>query len=116
MNLDYTCNEKDWKLFRQKLPDWQARHMEKVVEGYKTLINSEMRASDIYWELDKRIRNDKRSTGVIVHDVRRSRFLQIMLALLNDGVITMDDLDSFSDDLQETLQFITSRDNFPYST
>lgn len=116
MFFDYTCNEKDWKLFRQKLPDWQARHMEQLISEYKEMVNSEMRASDIYWELDKRIRNDKKSTGVIVHDVRRSRFLQIMLALLNDGIITIDDLDGFSEELRETLQFITSRDNFPYST
>ena len=109
MSFNYSCNEKDWKLFRQKLPGWQERYMEQLVTEYKALINIERKASEIYWELDKRIRQDKKSTGVILNDIRRSRFLQIIIALLNDGVISMDDLEGFSDDLRETLQFITSR-------
>ena len=100
------CNEKDWKLFRQKLPEWQRKHMAKLVEEYKKLLNSDMIASEKFWDLDKRIRSDKKSIGVIVRDVRRSRFLQIMLALLNDGVITIDDLADFSDEMRSTIRSI----------
>lgn len=40
------CNEKDWKLFRQKLPEWQREYMTKLVEEYKELHNSDMIASE----------------------------------------------------------------------
>ncbi len=34
-------NEKDWKLFRSRLPGWQEAYMGKLIEGYKALLNSE---------------------------------------------------------------------------
>ena len=27
-------NEKDWKLFRKYLPDWQENYMEKLIKDY----------------------------------------------------------------------------------
>lgn len=101
-------NEKDWKLFRQKLPEWQEAYMEKLIEEYKGILNNNNIASDKFWELDKRIKSDKKSTGVIVHNARRSQFLQIMFALWNDGVISADDLDGFSEELRDALAFMTS--------
>ena len=35
---DYQVNEKDWKLFRKLLPDWQESYMEKLVEEYKAIL------------------------------------------------------------------------------
>ena len=29
------CTEADWKLFRKRLPEWQERYMEKLIEEYK---------------------------------------------------------------------------------
>ena len=63
-------NEKDWKLFRQKLPEWQEAYMEKLIEEYKGILNNNNIASDKFWELDKRIKSDKKSTGVIVHNAK----------------------------------------------
>ena len=40
------CNEKDWKLFKQKLPNWQELYMEKLIEQYKTILNSDKIASE----------------------------------------------------------------------
>lgn len=85
------CNEKDWKLLRQKLPDWQESYMGKLIDDYKQLLNGDMIASEKFWKLDKRIKNDKTSTGVIVRNLRRSQFLQTIISLINDGVITFDD-------------------------
>ena len=28
-------NEKDWKLFRSRLPVWQETYMEKIIEEYR---------------------------------------------------------------------------------
>ena len=37
--------------------------------------------------------------------MRRSKLIFIMLELLNEGAITIDDLEEFSDDLKETIQY-----------
>lgn len=37
--------EKDWKLFRKMLPDWQERYMERLIQSYAELLDSDMQAS-----------------------------------------------------------------------
>lgn len=46
--------EKDWKLFRKKLGSWQEAYMDKLVEEYKSILNSDALSSDKYWALRKR--------------------------------------------------------------
>jgi len=33
-------SEKDWKLFRQKLPQWQESHMEKLCKEYLEILHT----------------------------------------------------------------------------
>lgn len=40
--------EKDWKLFRKKLGRWQEAYMDKLVEEYKSILNSDALSSDKY--------------------------------------------------------------------
>jgi len=47
--------EKDWKLFRKKLGSWQEAYMDKLVEEYKSILNSDALSSDKYWSLRKKI-------------------------------------------------------------
>lgn len=61
--------EADWRLFRKRLPVWQERYMEKIVEEYKLILSSDTPASSKFWELDERLRKDKKDTGVMAHDV-----------------------------------------------
>ena len=46
---------------------------------------------------------DKKDAGVCV-DARRSRFSAILLSLLGEGVITVDDLEGFSDGFRESVE------------
>ena len=41
--------EADWKLFRKRLPDWQERYMEKLIEEYKVYLSSDEPASSKFW-------------------------------------------------------------------
>ena len=59
-------SKKDWALYRERLPVWQERNMERLIAQYKALINGEAPASDKFWELEKRIRADKKKPGVVV--------------------------------------------------
>ena len=60
-------NEKDWKLFRSRLPGWQEAYMGKLIEEYKALLNSEGQASERFWALEKRVKQDRRNPGVLLH-------------------------------------------------
>ena len=71
----------------------------------RILQDEELAPSQKFWELEKRIRNDKKDTGVII-DMRRSRMVLNMLNLLNEGAITMEDLEDFSEELKDHIRFI----------
>ncbi len=99
--------EKDWKLFKKKLGGWQETYMDKLIEEYKDILNSDALSSDKYWTLRKKIYEDYKSPGVLARDVSRSNMFIILLGLLRDEAITMDDLDEFSDELKKDIaQFI----------
>ena len=97
--------EKDWKLFRKKLGRWQEAYMDKLVEEYKSILNSDALSSDKYWALRKKIYEDYNCwMRVLARDVSRSNMFIILLGLLRDEAITMDDLDEFSDELKEDIK------------
>lgn len=96
-------SEKDWKLFRSKISDWQEAYMEKLNQEYIELLSGDGYASDKFWALEKRIREDKKNCGVQC-EMSRSNMFFILVSLLNEGAITFDDLEDFSDDLKETMK------------
>ena len=96
-------NEQDWKLFRKKLPGWQEAFMAELNEEYIRILSRDQNASDNFWELEKRIREDKRKTGVLARDIRRSNMISLMMDLIREGAISIEDLDGFSEDLKERL-------------
>lgn len=100
----YTVKEGDWKLFRKKLPVWQEAYMDKLNQEYIRLLSGEGLASDKFWNLEKRIREDKRSVGVAA-DMRRSQMYSNLVSLLVNEIIQEDDLDGFSEELSETIKY-----------
>ena len=60
-------SKKDWKLFRERLSGWQENYMEGLVKEYVNFLNDDKKpASEKFWELEKRIKEDKRHLGVIM--------------------------------------------------
>ena len=104
-----TFNEKDWTLFRKKVADWQENYIEKLTREYIDLLSGEGYASDKFWELDKRIKRDKKKAGVMITDMSRSNMMFIIMQLLNEKVITIEDLADFSDELKDHLEFLRRR-------
>lgn len=95
-------NESDWKLFRKRVPEWQEAYMDKLNHEYIELLSKPGQPSDKFWELEKRIKIDRRSPGVVL-DMRRSTMFMNIIGLLSDGVITLKDLVGFSQDLQDLM-------------
>ena len=104
----YTITEADWKVLRKYLPQWQERYMERLCREYVALLNSEQAASDKFWALEKRIREDKKSTGVVAN-MTRSEAVNNILRLYYDGAVNLDELTVFSEELQDFVRdYITT--------
>ena len=98
--------EKDWKLFCKMLPTWQERYMENLINDYEAILTGDADASDKFWKLEKRIRKDKKKSGVCVTDMSRSQMFANIMVLLDEKVITLEDLEGFSDSLRERLELL----------
>ena len=93
-------SQKDWKLFQEKLSVWQENYMEDLVKEYADFLNDDKKtASEKFWELEKRIKEDKRHPGVIMR-LSKSETIWNIVRLIRLKVITDDDLSDFSDELQ----------------
>ena len=93
-------SKKDWKLFRERLSGWQENYMEDLVEKYVNFLNDDKKpASEKFWGLEKRIKEDKRHPGVIMK-LSKSEIIWNIIRLIRLKVITYDDLLDFSDELQ----------------
>lgn len=99
-----TCLESDWKLFRKRVPVWQERYMERLVEEYREILESEEAPAEKFRTLEKRIQQDKKSPGVMI-DMRRSTMRDELLQMLFQGVIQLSDLEGFSQELRDSLAF-----------
>ncbi len=99
-------SKKDWKLFREKLSDWQEKYMEGLVKEYVNFLNDDKKpASDKFWELEKRIKEDKHHPGVIM-EMSKSEAIWDIVRLMRLKVITYDDLSKFSGELQQKVKRI----------
>ena len=108
--MQMTVNEADWKLFRKKLPDWQEAYMERLNREYASLLAGSGAASDKFWELDRRIREDKPRINMSTRMSRDNMNHNITMLLVN-GVISLSDLNDFSDDMKKQMGKMVSTDN-----
>ncbi len=97
----------DWKLFRERVPEWQERYMERLTKQYIELLGSPGNASDHFWELEKRIKKDKRHPGVIL-EMKKTEAIWDIALFIKKRIITLKDLEGFSQDLIDSVTEILS--------
>ena len=96
--------KKDWMLFKEKIAIWQENRMAKLCSEYIELLSSSVLNSEKFWELDDRLRHDRRRASVWVR-MSQSEIPFIILRLLDEGVIIVDDLAEFSDEMRAYAEF-----------
>ena len=96
-------NEKDWKLLKKLVPVWQEKYIQKINKEYIDILSKNNSSAQNFWELENRIRQDKKHPGVIL-DLRRSTMHMNLMLLLSYEVITFDDLKEFSNELLDELK------------
>ena len=100
--------EKDWKLFRSKITDWQESYMDRLNREYIAILSEDANPSDKFWKLDKRIKEDKKKAGVQLR-MSRSNLIYNLISLLNEGAISFEDIEDFSDGLREIVSAFIDR-------
>ena len=99
-------SKSDWKLLRDKLPEWQEKYMEKLIGEYVVFLSQEDKTStDKFWELEKRIKKDKKNPGVIM-ELNKSEATWDIVNLIRHKVISPADLSDFSEELQQDVKRI----------
>ena len=101
-------SKSDWKLFRERVVDWQEAYMERLVNEYMDLLDGAENASDKFWKLEERIKKDKKHPGVML-ELSKGNMIFDIVALINSDVIITADLADFSDELKESVDFLLSR-------
>lgn len=79
-----------------------------LTKSMSTLLTSPGNASDHFWELEKRIKQDKKHPGVLI-ELRKSTAIWDIAYFVRDKIITLDDLEGFSEDLIDAVKLILSR-------
>ena len=105
----YKVKESDWKLFRKKVPGWQEKYMDKLIREYIELLEQDKDASEKFWTLNEKMKKDKRKSGVLIQEMSRSSMSTHILNLLQEGAISIDDLEGFSDEVRNYFEQIMSR-------
>lgn len=98
----------DWNLFRERVPECQEHYMEQLVKEYIDLLSSPGNASDHFWELERRIRRDKKHPGAIL-EMNKSDAIWNLALFVKQKVITLDDLQGFSTDYFDVVKLILNR-------
>ncbi|MGN0497013.1 MAG: hypothetical protein ACI4GW_12370 [Lachnospiraceae bacterium] len=102
-------SKKDWKLFREKLAEWQENYMAQLNREYIALLSEDDKnASDKFWKLEKRIKKDKKHPGVIM-EMNKSEAIWDIVDLIRLGVISYEDLFDFSEDLKQAVKMLLDR-------
>ena len=95
--------ESDWKLFRKLIPVWQERYITKLNKEYIGILIQDKNASTIFWELNDRIKKDQNNPRVII-EMSRSLLVENLISLIKHNVITLDELNDFSEETKESIQ------------
>ena len=77
--------------------------MDKLTKEYIEILKSGEQASSRFWTLEKRIKEDRKSPGVVISP-SRSEMEMDLFYLLRDGVITEEDLNEFSEELSDRVK------------
>lgn len=101
-------DEADWRLFKERMPLWRERQMEKMVKNYQQILSSDKTAEEKFFKLQRRMEKDNWCTIFSV-EMSSSKVNINIMDLLTAGIITQDDLEGFTPDLRETMKFVTRR-------
>jgi len=101
-------NKSDWHLFQTLLPQWQEAYTARLCDEYAAILTGPYRGSDVFWEVKRLIRKDKKRLNAMA-EVEKQEMPLIIAELLREGAITKEDLAQFSLGLRERVKEVLLR-------
>ena len=99
----------DWKLFQDRLRLWQENYMQRLIEEYIKMLQGPGNASSKFWQLERKLKSDRLNPGVsLVLD--KQELINDIVNMIKIGVITIDDLEGFSEELIREAKRLTTSD------
>ena len=100
-------SKSDWKLLRSSIAEWQENYMERLIEGYIQMLQGPENASSKFWQLERKLKSDRLNPGVsLVLD--KQEVINDIVTMVKIGVITIDDLEGFSEELIREAKRLTT--------
>ena len=97
----------DWKLFQERLRLWQENYMERLLGEYIKMPQGPENASSKFWQLERKLKSDRLNPGVsLVLD--KQEVINDIVNMIKIGVITIDDLEGFSEELIREAKRLTT--------
>ena len=102
-------SKSDWKLYREKIAEWQENYMDRLNQEYIALLTSDDgNLSDKFWKLDERIRKDRKHPGVTI-EIKKLNAIFDIVRFIECKAIAYGDLEYFSYELKEAVRIILDR-------
>lgn len=99
-----TPDEKDWKAFRKLVPILRDRYLGVRNEELAAMLDDDERsATEKFWDLEERVGEVAVALRACLDGHTRSKMKLFMMKMLGEGMMTVEDLDGFSDDLRASL-------------
>ena len=102
----YMVSKADWKLFQNRVGQWQERYMGLLCKEYVEILSSDKASSERFWAIHDRIKEDKKSRGVLISLEKKNVIFDIA-AFINENIITFEDLEGFSEETKDEVKRIT---------
>ena len=83
--------------------------MQRLIEGYIKMLQGPGNASSKFWQLERKLKSDRLNPGVsLVLD--KQEVINDIVTMVKIGVITIDDLEGFSEELIREAKRLTTSD------
>ena len=83
--------------------------MDNLIREYaKFLADDRLQPSERFWTLNNRIQEDRRRPGVQI-ELRKQSAVFELARLIADGAVSLDELDGFSEELQNMVRILCKR-------
>ena len=103
-------SESDWKTFRKMVPELRERYLKKTNEELKNLLlTPDQTPTERFWSTHEKITKEAKILHRCLDGHSRSRMASFIYTMLDCGLMDLDDLSQFSDELRESAKSVVSR-------
>ena len=97
-------DEKDWKAFRNLVPILRERYLRARNEELTAILGDDDRSpTEKFWDLEERAGEIAAALRACLDGHSRTKMRQFMIQMLGVGMMAVEDLDAFSEELRERM-------------